>query len=466
MVFSSLTFLVVFLPLLLLVYFIIPIRYRNIRNYVLLVFSMLFYSWGEPLYVFLITITIALTYLVSGKLSAGNKMFFYTAIAINILPLVAFKYTDFIFENINFIFKTNIAKPGILLPIGISFYTFQMLTYVIDLYKGKVKRQNNIMYLALYVFLFPQMIAGPIVRYKTIENEIENRKENWSDFKIGGARFIVGLAKKVLISNSAGFIVKTIMEQGTSNVGAGLLWLTVFSYAIQIYFDFSGYSDMAIGLGKMLGFNFLENFNYPYIATSVTDFWRRWHISLSTFFRDYIYIPLGGNRVTKKRWILNMLIVWFLTGLWHGSFWNYIIWGIYYCILLILERVLIGKILKRLPNLLSWAYTFFMTLLGWTIFMNETNDPSKIFDFFLRMFSNIGYDYGVTIRTLELQPYIIYLVLGFFFSFPIAKKIINACVARSRVAYMTCNMGIIIMYLASIVYIVAGSFNPFIYFRF
>ena len=400
MVFSSLTFLLIFLPILIPVYFVIPAQYRAARNYDLLFFSLVFYSWGEPLYVFLILVTILLTYVLSGKVAQRRKWALIIAIAANLLPLAVFKYTDFILTNINLIPGVHIPLPKITLPIGISFYTFHVFTYIIALYRSKVNIQKNPLFLALYIFFFPQLVAGPIVRYETVEHQITNRKENWVDFQAGLGRFVMGLAKKVLIANQVGFIVKTIMEQEPSQVGSGLLWLAAFSYTIQIYFDFSGYSDMAIGLGRMFGFHFLENFNYPYISRSVTEFWRRWHISLSSFFRDYIYIPMGGNKVSTSRWVFNMLFVWFLTGLWHGPYWSYIIWGLYYCVLLTIEKYLLKGLLERIPAVLSWAYTFLFTMFGWVIFMVETNNPGKLLEFFGRMLSFRNPEQSLTIRTL------------------------------------------------------------------
>ncbi len=465
MVFSSLTFLLVFLPLLLLIYFIIPRKHRMARNLVLAAFSVLFYAWGEPLYVFLIIISIAITHWASKKIAGGVKWGMILAVAANLLPLVFFKYIDFIIVNLNLIPGVNLAETELPLPIGISFYTFQNLTYIIDLYMGRVKRQRNPFYLALYVFLFPQLVAGPIVRYASIEDAIENRRETMPEFMAGLTRFIRGLAKKVLIANQAGFVTATIMAQESGSIGTSMLWLAVFAYAIQIYFDFSGYSDMAIGLGRMVGFRFPENFHYPYASKSVTEFWRRWHISLTSFFRDYVYIPLGGNRVSKPRWIFNFSLVWLLTGIWHGAYWNFIFWGLFYCAVLLAERLWLYRLLEKVPRLLAWCYTFTVTLFAWAIFMTETNQPADLLHMLGRM---ISFEPTVaTIRSLELQPYILFLILGFVLSFPIRRRIMQLRLFENRTLQIAvCDAGVVLLYLFCLIYIVADSFNPFIYFRF
>ena len=291
--------------------------------------------------------------------------------------LIFFKYTNFILENITRVTKADITFMDIILPIGISFYSFQILSYVIDLYNKKVEVQRNIFSLALYVSLFPQLIAGPIVRYETVEDELKNRKENLPDILSGFKRFIVGLSKKIIIANNMGLIADSIFVLNNSNIGTLIMWLGVLAYTLQIYFDFSGYSDMAIGLGKMFGFHFLENFNYPYIAKSITDFWRRWHISLSSWFRDYIYIPLGGNRVSKLKWIRNICVVWLLTGLWHGASWNFVLWGAYFAIILLIEKIFLLKFIEKSPKIIQWLYAIFLIMLGWVIFRCESMELMK-----------------------------------------------------------------------------------------
>ncbi len=327
MIFSSLSFLFVFLPLLVIIYYSVPSQYDVLRKYILLLFSVVFYAMGEPIYIFLILGCVLITWYFSGKIASGSKYFLVLLIIINLLPLVVLKYSGFIARNMMTVIGVRLDFPEISLPVGISFYTFQILAYLVDLYKGKVKRQCNVAFLALYILLFPQLIAGPIVRYQDVENAIENNCTSWDRLQYGFGRFIIGLSKKVLIANQVGFIVDKIMSQSISSLSSQILWLAVIAFTLQIYYDFSGYSDMAIGLGSIFGFTFPENFNMPYISTSISEFWRRWHITLGSFFRDYVYIPLGGNRVKTTRWIFNIFIVWILTGLWHGAEWNFAIWG-------------------------------------------------------------------------------------------------------------------------------------------
>lgn len=328
MIFSSLSFLLLFLPLLFGIYFLIPPKYIKARKSTLLLFSVVFYTSGEPVYIFLIIFCIFITWLLSEQIEYRKKGYLYLVIAVNILPLVAFKYLGFILGNIIAITGINkLQVPDIPLPIGISFYTFQILSYIVDLYSGKIDRQKNIIYLILYVMLFPQLIAGPIVRYPDIQDAIENSRESWEKIQYGTGRFIVGLSKKVLIANQVGYISSEILSHPLNLISTFYLWIAIIAFALQIYFDFSGYSDMAIGLGKVFGFTFPENFDKPYMVKSIQEFWRKWHMTLGAFFRDYVYIPLGGNRVSTLRWIINVLVVWFFTGLWHGASWNYVIWG-------------------------------------------------------------------------------------------------------------------------------------------
>lgn len=455
----------IFLPALLAVYYIVPAKYRSARNYVLLSFSVLFYAWGEPLFVFLILFSLLVTCFSSKSIARRSRIGLFIGVAANLLPLLVYKYIDFIIANINLIPGVEIPALNLPLPIGISFYTFQILTYIIDLYRGKVSLQKNPLYVALYIFLFPQLIAGPIVRYSTIENEIEHRVENWDSFSLGIRRFCFGLAKKVLIANQAGYVASTILSKDAERVGSGIMWLAVFAYAIQIYFDFSGYSDMAIGLGKMFGFHFLENFEHPYISKSITEFWRRWHISLSTFFRDYIYIPLGGSKVSAPRWLFNIMFVWFLTGMWHGPFWNYILWGIYYGILLILEKYVINKVFKHIPGFFRWVYTFVLTLFGWAIFMTETNNMGQLALVFQKLFFSVSVNASLSIKSLELQPQIPYVLIGFVLCFP-WSEILKLKDKKSKLLDISGNIGAFALYLASFFFLISESFNPFIYFRF
>ena len=385
MLFSSLTFLFGFLPILLILYFII--KNRKYKNVVLLIFSLLFYAWGEPKYILLMLLTILIVYIFGilidkfdrEKKLTLKKLSLILCIILVLGSLIFFKYSNFLIENINSIFNTKINLINVIMPIGISFYTFQILSYIIDLYNKKIKLQKNYFSLALYVSLFPQLIAGPIVRYETVEEEIDNRKETKEDVIAGTKRFIIGLSKKVIIANQMALLADLIFNKHNGSYGTSIIWLGTLAYTLQIYFDFSGYSDMAIGLGRIFGFHFLENFDYPYISKSVTEFWRRWHISLSTWFRDYVYIPLGGNRVNKFKWIRNIILVWLLTGLWHGAAWNFIIWGIYYGLLLLFEKLFLNKLLNKLPSIINWLYTFIIVMIGWMIFRSNSLNELLLF---------------------------------------------------------------------------------------
>ena len=371
MVFSSSTFLIVFLPITIALYYIIGqfvTRSTTVKNIILLIASLLFYAWGEPVYIILMLLSIVFNFIAGKDIdaakkagnTAGAKTAFVIAIIFNLAVLGFFKYFGFLVENINMLLHLNLQIPQLALPIGISFYTFQIMSYIIDLYRDETEVQNHIIPFALYISLFPQLIAGPIVKYKDIALQLENRKESLHKFSEGMLRFTVGLSKKLLLANTLGAVYTSIQAHGAANTGTLSAWLGIICYTLQIYFDFSGYSDMAIGLGKIFGFHFNENFNYPYIATSVTDFWRRWHISLSTWFKEYVYIPLGGNRKKVPRVILNLMIVWLLTGLWHGAAWNFVIWGVFYGVLLIIEKYLLSNVLKRIPKIIKHILTIFI----------------------------------------------------------------------------------------------------------
>ncbi len=467
MVFSSLTFLYFFLPPVILLYFLS--KNRAYRNTVLLIFSLIFYSWGEPK-LLLMMLMASLTAYIAGLLmqrfedegrQRAKKAVFITSVCILSGNLFVFKYLNFACDNISRFFGIDMNIAAIALPIGISFYTFQILSYVIDLYKKEVGVQRNYFYLTLYVAFFPQLIAGPIVRYETIEAEIHDRKETFYDFAEGLKRFITGLFKKAVIANSVS-ILPTIVYSGEGNFGSGMYWLAAISYALQIYFDFSGYSDMAIGIGRMFGFHFLENFNYPYTATSITDFWRRWHISLSSWFRDYIYIPLGGNRVKKQRFVFNILFVWTVTGLWHGADWNFILWGFYYGVLLLGEKMIWGKFTEKLPSLLRWAYSMFFVLIGWVIF--NLTDMSVMADTLKTMFSFAKTDMSAAIAAnTDILLSAVYIPLGLLCMLPWknwVKVPKNECIGV--ISYVV-HVG---LFFVSVVYIISSSYNPFIYFRF
>ena len=463
MVFSSLTFLFFFLPITVVLYFIC--RNRVYRNVILLLASLLFYSWGEPKYILLLLGAALVAYLgglVIDKTDGWKKRAALTVTVVLLVSnLLIFKYLNFAADNVNAIFPGAIKIGKIALPIGISFYTFQILSYVIDLYRKKIELQRNFFWLLLYVSFFPQLIAGPIVRYQTIEHEIRTRDETLADVSAGLKRFIFGLAKKVILANNIALIAETIYK-GNSAYGMAMYWLAALAYALQIYFDFSGYSDMAIGLGRIFGFHFLENFDEPYSAVSVTDFWRRWHISLSTWFRDYIYIPLGGNRVKLPRFILNILIVWGLTGFWHGAEWNFLFWGLYYAVLLLIEKLFLSRFLEKLPNAIRWGYTFFIILIGWVLF-NQT-DPVSLKESLSMMFSFRVTDWQGVICADGLLPIrLLYLLAGILCILPIRKRLYFKDTTAQN-AMSSCISFVLLA--VCIVYILSSSYNPFIYFRF
>ena len=389
------------------------------------------------------------------------KVWLILALIVSIGLLVCFKYMNFIIENINLWLKHKIDFINVALPIGISFYTFQMISYLIDVYRGQAKVQKNILKLAMYVSLFPQLIAGPIVRYTTIENEIENRTHTMKKFAQGIRRFIIGLAKKVLIANVLGELCTTFLK--TNEISVLYEWIYAISAMLQIYFDFSGYSDMAIGLGKMFGFEFLENFNYPYIAKSITDFWRRWHISLSSWFRDYVYIPLGGNRTSKIKWLRNIMIVWLLTGLWHGAAWNFIIWGLYFGILLIIEKLFLSKYLEKIPKVFTHIYVLILVMISFIIFNGE-----NVNQIVTNITSLVGIG-NISLTTPEsiyyFKSYFIPIVIGIIGATPILKNIANTEKYKKIINILE-PITLLVLFIISTSYIIDGSFNPFLYFRF
>ena len=466
MVFSSTIFVFLFLPLVLILYFLMP---KKFRNYILLIFSIIFYIFGGPKFLLVLLLVVLIDYfgalLIDKK--KNKKLFLIITICLNIATLFYFKYTGFFLENINDLFSLNIKIPDIVLPIGISFYTFQAMSYVIDVYREKVKVQKNFFTLLLYVSLFPQLVAGPIVRYETIEKELTSRETTFDDLVYGIRRFILGLAKKVIIANQMGALADIIFT--SNNLSTPIAWLGAFAYTFQIYFDFSAYSDMAIGLGRIFGFKFLENFNFPYIAKSVTDFWRRWHISLSTWFRDYVYIPLGGNRKGILRQIFNLFIVWSLTGFWHGAEWNFVIWGLYYFIFLILEKFVLKKILKKTPSVLLHIYTMFIVIIGWVIF--RCDNLNTLTMFFKELFSFNVTEYGINELLIYLESYGVYFILAIIFSFPTYYKIIDKIDSinnkKVKLFLDICHyLGLIILFVITIMFLAKSSYNPFIYFRF
>ena len=462
MVFTSINFLYYFLPTVLILYFIVPKKYKNL---LLLISSLLFYFYGEPKYIILMVIEIVLAYFEAKLIEKyKSKEIFIFSIFIHVLLLCIFKYTNFLITNINGIFNTNISLLNIVLPIGISFYTFQIISYLVDVYKEKVKAQKNFISLATYVSLFPQLIAGPIVRYETINKELDNRKQTFNDFSSGISRFIIGLSKKVLIANILGELCNIFILSNEKTIL--FYWIYGISYSLQIYFDFSAYSDMAIGLGRMFGFHFMENFDYPYISKSITEFWRRWHISLSSWFKDYVYIPLGGSREGTFKLIRNILIVWLLTGLWHGSEWTFVIWGMFIGILLVIEKLLLNKYIEKLPSIVRRIYTLFIIMISFIIFsgsnINESfNNIVGLFNFSNPFINKFTIHY--------LKDYGLVLIIAIFLSTPILKNTIIKLKENKKINNIINILDIIVLLILLIIvtsYLIDSSYNPFLYFRF
>lgn len=468
MVFSSLSFIYAFFPLVVILYYLC--KNRVYRNVVLLLSSLFFYAWGEPKYIAVMLCSVLCAYL-GGLLIAHFKqkeqkklslVAMICTAAIIVSFLLIFKYLNLFVDTFNSIFAVDIPIRRFVLPIGISFYTFQILSYVVDLYWGKVNLQRNYFDLLLYVCFFPQLIAGPIVRYETVELELRSRKESWDDFVRGMELFIFGLAKKVILANNLALVSDSIYQLGIGNVGTLMAWIAALCYTLQIYFDFSGYSDMAIGLGRMFGFHFPQNFNYPYTATSVTEFWRRWHISLSTWFRDYIYVPLGGNRVKPWRHILNILAVWAMTGFWHGAQWSFLLWGLYYGLILLIEKFLMAKLLKKLPIFVKWVYTFVLVMIGWVIFSNES--IPEIIEVLKAMFT---FSSRLPLEALASNSAFVLSALSIpfaiVFAFPVAKRF-----TESETVWVTAVREVVCLLLLGvcIAFLLSSTYNPFIYFRF
>ena len=465
MLFTSISFLYYFLPALIIIYFITPKKYKNI---ILLIASLVFYFYGEPKYVFLMIIEIIIAYIgaiLIDKYKNQSKNILITTIFIHVFLLIIFKYTDFIIQTINDISNANIKLLNIALPIGISFYTFQIISYLIDVYNGKVKVQKSIIKLATYVSLFPQLVAGPIVRYQTVEKELDDRVHSFNNFAYGIRRFSIGLAKKVLIANALGELgTKAFTLNETTVV---FYWIFGISYMLQLYFDFSAYSDMAIGLGRIFGFNFPENFNYPYISKSITEFWRRWHISLGTWFKDYVYIPLGGNRDGKYKQIRNILIVWLLTGIWHGANWTFLIWGLLFGIILIIEKIFLNKFMEKLPSFIRRIYVLFIVMILFIIFNSDNmqvalTNIKGLFGMNKEVFIN---DY-----TLHyLKSYSLILIISLFGATPLIKTLIDK-LRKNKYVNNIINIlePILIVMILFVVtsYLIDNSYNPFLYFRF
>ena len=463
MLFTNISFLYYFLPVLIIIYFIMPKKFKNI---ILFLASMIFYFYGEPKYILLMILEILIAY-IGGILikKYKNKKMLFGIIIIHIIVLCFFKYTDFIIGNINNIFNANFKLLNLALPIGISFYTFQIISYEIDVYRGKVDVQRNFLKLATYVSLFPQLIAGPIVRYETIENELDNRTHSFEKFSYGVERFVIGLAKKVLIANQLGQLCKVFTETNEKTIL--FYWIFAVGYMLQIYFDFSAYSDMAIGLGKMFGFDFLENFDYPYISKSITEFWRRWHISLGTWFKDYVYIPLGGSREGTKKLIINILIVWALTGIWHGASWNFVIWGLYFGIILLIEKLFLKKYLEKLPGFIQRIYVLFIVMISFIIF--NANNMKEAWSNIIGLFGVNGEKLINKFTIYYLKNYFVVIIIAIIASTPIIKNLIKKLKQNKKInKIINILEPILIVFILIIItsYAVDNSYNPFLYFRF
>ncbi len=469
MIFSSVFFVFVFLPIVLLAYFIVP---RKLKNTVILISSLIFYAWGEPVYVLLMLFSIVYNYVAGLEISmhkdAGRenkaKNVFWLTVAVNLGVLGFFKYYGFFVDNLNVILPIDIRYRELALPIGISFYTFQTLSYIIDVYLGKVAVQKNIIYFGTYISMFPQLIAGPIVRYADVEKQLKSRRVTIPGFGRGAAWFLRGLAKKVLLANNIGMAYDAIAALPTGEVSVLSAWIGVLAYTFQIYFDFSGYSDMAIGLGKMFGFEFMKNFDYPYISKSITEFWRRWHISLSSCFREYVYIPLGGNREGTKKQIRNILIVWLLTGFWHGAAWNFIAWGLYYGVLLLLEKFVLKGVLERMPVVLKHLYTMLFVMLGWVLFFSPTLGTALNY---MGIMFGIGAN-GVVDGTAwyYLSNYMILFVVLILCSIPYTYKRFIQFAVGEKLSRAFVLLVYVLLFVLSTAYLVNATYNPFLYFRF
>jgi len=479
MLFSSVIFVCAFFPLFFALYYLL--QKRSLRNALLLVFSLIFYAWGRVVYLPLILLASLVGW--GGGLAVGTfrdrekpgaaRASLIVSVALLLGMLGVFKYAGFFVENLNLIAGLELPVPAFELPIGISFYTFQILSYVADVYRGEVKAQRNPGIVMVYLCAFPQLIAGPVVRYRTVEEELTRREVSRDDVYAGLRRFTAGLGKKVLIANLAAAAADGIFGYEPSSCGVIASWIGALAYTIQIYFDFSGYSDMAIGMGRMMGFHYLENFNDPYTAVSVTDFWRRWHISMSSFFRDYVYIPMGGNRVSKPRWVFNIAVVWILTGLWHGAAWTFVLWGVYYGLLLVLEKLLWGKRLSEIP-VLGRVYTLLIVVIGWVLFRSES--LSYAMEMLRAMFGGYGLGQGTVTWSMILERssvnglFLLAMLAGIVLSTGIGRRIADrskdlAPKGRTVLESAACVCSVLV-FLLSVVSLAAGSYNPFIYFRF
>lgn len=470
MVFSSAIFLFLFLPIVFILYYISP---KKLRNTIMFLASLLFYAWGEPIYIFIMLFSTVFDY-GNGRLIEKFrnqekekicKVILILSIVVNLGLLMFFKYTDFFVGNINGLFGLSIDSLGLALPIGISFYTFQTLSYTIDVYRGVVQTQHNIINFGMYVSMFPQLIAGPIVRYSDIKNQVDSRDENVDEIAAGIRRFIMGLAKKIIIANQIGILWDEI--ESMTSFSTSLAWIGAIAFTLQIYFDFSGYSDMAIGLGHMFGFTIPENFKHPYESRSITEFWRKWHITLGTWFREYIYIPLGGNRNGVKKQVINLFIVWFLTGFWHGAGWNFILWGVYYFILLMLEKLFLLKWMERWPKLLRHIYTLLFVVIGWVIFAcTDLNVMCSV----LKAMFGLGEGIAGGMSEYYMISYGVLFIIAAILATSVPMRIVRRLFLKlnlnDNVKLIIKNCLCVFVLIVSIAFLVGDSYNPFLYFRF
>ena len=466
MVFSTPYFLFLYLPAVLLLYYISPLKWRNL---VLLVVNLIFYGWGEPVYILIMFVSMAIDYthgiLVTRNKAKGNlrgaKMAVASSVIFNLALLFFFKYWDFLAKSLAGLGLDFMPVLGIELPIGISFYTFQTMSYTIDVYRGDARMQKNIITFGTFVTLFPQLIAGPILQYKDLDSQLEQRDHTFERFASGVQRFCVGLAKKVLLANNLGKLWDVYLATPGGELTTLGAWLGIVAFSLQLYFDFSGYSDMAIGLGRMLGFEFLENFNYPYLSKSATEFWRRWHISLGNWFREYLYIPLGGNRVSRGRLMFNLLIVWAATGIWHGASWNFLIWGLYYCFWIVVEKLWLGKLLRRAPGWVGHIYGLLLVIVGWAIFAVEDFSAMGLY---LKAMFGMGAGLVDGAALYYLVNYLPMLLIACVAATPLAARV-WAKLPR-RVWQVALPILACVALVLATAYLVDGTYNPFLYFRF
>ncbi len=476
MVFSGLTFLLAFTPVILILYYLVP---KKGKNAVILASGLLFYAWGEPLYVFAMILSTFIDYTAGRFMDKFDdrprvrKVCLLVSVIMNLALLGAFKYLGFLIESFNAWFGWTIPNPNLPMPIGISFFTFQSMSYTIDLYRRKIKVQKSAVNFMAFVTLFPQIVAGPIVRYEDVQNELDERSINETMIAGGISRFITGLGKKVLIADNIGALWDTVKAMDVSSLSAASAWLGILAFTFQIYFDFSGYSDMAIGLGKMMGFSFPENFDYPYMSKSISEFWRRWHMTLGGWFKSYVYFPLGGSRKGLARTVINLLIVWTITGVWHGASWNFMIWGAYFGVLIVLEKLFLGKLLEKLPGFFSWLYTFVLVVLGWVMFDIVPSGTVSFGEVFGRIFGYIGAMFGANgilkdnFATNAIVNYGVIFALAIIGSTDIIKRICAAIKEKAPGWTMYCYPAVqTCVLLVSIAFITTSSYHPFLYFNF